>query len=468
MSLPGKPATDVLGRKWRRHQIPMENDMPTFFRTAAALGLAGLLTTVAQGALAQDKTSIEWWYANGGRIEEAIQTMISDFNESQDQYEVVGVRKGNYEETFAAMIAAYRAGKHPAIIQATERSVLTMLHSNAIVPVNTLMEDNGIDMKKDDFLPSVAAYYVVDDKVNALPFNSSTGIMWYNADHFKAAGYDTPAETWDAFEEQLYALKDKGVTECAMVLNSDYVWSLIEAYSTINDQPFGTQANGRDGLDTEYVYNTTMVTKQAERLKKWVDDGIVQLSGQGASPSQLFNSGTCSTWSASTASHAGVEAEAQFDWSATMQPYEAGVEPKNSNLGGAALWVLKGKEDAEYEAAAAFLEYVAQPDTQAWWSATTGYIPVTHAAYDKLKTDGFFKEHPTREIALLQLTRGGEPSDNSWGMRFGNSNQWWAVIQEELQAAFTGQKTVQEALDSSVERGNKILRQYEQLNAGVN
>lgn len=441
--------------------------MLTRFTTATALGLTALALALPQGAMAQDRTTVEWWYANGGRIEEAIQQMIADFNESQPDYEVVGVRKGNYEETFAAMIAAYRAGQHPTIIQASERSVLTMLNSNAIVPVHQLMEEHGHSLDQDSFLGPVAAFYVVDGEVSALPFNSSTGIMWYNADHFDAAGFsDGPAATWEEFETQLYTLKDQGITECAMVLNSDFVWSLVEGFATINNQPFGTLANGRDGLGTEYVYNTTRVVEQVERLKKWVDDGVIQLSGQGMSPGQLFTSGTCSTWSSSTAGHAGVEAEAQFNWSATMQPHLADVAPHNSNLGGAALWVLQGKDEAEYEATAAFLDYVAQPETQAWWSATTGYIPVTNAAYDLMRAEGFFEQHPTREIALLQLTRG-EVTDNSWGFRFGNSNQWWAAINEELQAAFTGKKSVQEALDASVERGNKILRQYEQINAGA-
>ncbi|MCR4268309.1 extracellular solute-binding protein [Nitratireductor sp. ZSWI3] len=432
---------------------------------AAMTAVVSTLLTGSFPTLAEAATRIEWWYGNGGRIEVAIQEMIANFNASQDDYEVVGVRKGDYEETFAAMIAAYRAGQHPAIIQATERSVLTMLNSNAIVPVAKLAEEHGHSMNKDDFLAPVASYYVVGDELNALPFNSSTGIMWYNADHFAKAGFEAPAQTWDAFEKQLYAIKDQGISECAMVLNTDFVWSMVEGFSAINDLPFGTRANGRDGLDAEYVYNTTRTVEQVERLNKWVDDGIIQLSGQGMSPGQLFTSGTCSTWSASTAAHAQVEAEAKFDWSASLQPHLAGVEPKNSNLGGAALWVLQGKTDEEYAAAAAFLDFVARPQTQAWWSETTGYIPVTNAAYELMAAEGFFQKHPTREIALLQLTRG-EPSDNSWGFRFGNSNQWWAVINEELQAAFSGKKSVQEALDSSVERGNKILRQYEQINVG--
>ena len=146
-------------------------------------------------------------------------------------------------------------------------------------------------------------------------------------------------------------------------------------------------------------------------------------------------------------------------------PHEEGVEPKNSTIGGASLWVLANKSAEEQAGAAAFLNFVAQPETQVWWSEATGYVPVTNAAYEQMKAEGYFEAHPTREIAILQLERG-EPTDNSRGFRFGNHNQTGAIMLEELQAVWTGQKTPQEALDSSVARGNQILRQYEQLNAG--
>lgn len=437
--------------------------MKSEFLTRTAI--AALVAAVAVPAVAQDKVSIEWWYANGGRIEVAIQQMISDFNTSQDKYEVVGTRKGGYEETFAAMIAAYRVGQQPTLVQAAERPFLTMLNSGAAVPVNKLMEDQGYDIDWSDLIAPVADFYVVDGAPAAMPFNSSTAIMWYNADHFKAGGYDGPADTWQGLDAQLRDLVSSGVTECGMTLNSDYFWSMIEGYSAINDYPFGTKANGFGGLDTEYVYNTTPVVGQITRIKSWIDDGVIQFAGQGLSPSQLFTAGTCSTWFASTASHATVEANAEFNWSADFMPHEEDVaEPKNSNIGGAAIWVLQGKSAEEEAAAAAFLNFVAQPETQAWWSGETGYVPITTSAYELMESEGFFDEHPTREIAILQLSRG-TPTENSRGFRFGNMNQTTQILREELEAIWIGQKTVQEGLDSAVERSNVILRQYEALHA---
>ena len=42
----------------------------------------------------------------------------------------------------------------------------------------------------------------------------------------------------------------------------------------------------------------------------------------------------------------------------------------------------------------------------------------------------------------------------------------WAcdVIEDELEQAFAGKKSAQQALDAAVERGNRLLRQFERAN----
>jgi sn-glycerol 3-phosphate transport system substrate-binding protein len=431
---------------------------------AMGLGVSALAMGAAMPAFAQERVQVEWWFALGGRLEELVQKLVTDFNASQDQYEVVAVHKGNYEQTMAAMVAAYRVNQQPAIMQAAERGFLTMLNSGAIVPVDELMEEQGYDVDWVNFVAPVAGFYMVDGKAAAMPFNSSSPIFWYNADHFEAAGFDSPGETWQEVEAQLVAIKEQGISDCAMALPNDFFWSLIENYSAIHDVPFATMANGYGGLGTEFIYNQSdLVVGQVERLKRLMDADVLQLAGQGMSPEQLFTSGACSTIAASTAAHAGVEAGAQFDWNATFLPHEEGVEPLNSTIGGAALWVLQGKSDEEYAGVAAFLDFVASPETQEWWAEVTGYVPITNAAYDVMKSSGYFDDHPTREIAILQLNRT-EPTDNSRGFRFGNHNQTTQILVEELQGVWAGQQSPQEALDKAVARGNEVLRQYEQLN----
>src|SRR3954463_879119 len=79
---------------------------------------------------------------------------------------------------------------------------------------------------------------------------------------------------------------------------------------------------------------------------------------------------------------------------------------RTARSGGAALWTLKGKSEADYKAVAAFYNFLAKVETQVWWHQATGYVPVTHAAYEAAKSQGYYKDHPTREIAVQQLDRG--------------------------------------------------------------
>ena len=425
---------------------------------AAATGFAG-------SAVAQQRVEIQFWHAMGGVLGERVDEIVKRFNDSQAKYTVVATNKGNYDEVINGVIAAYRSKKQPHLVQIYERGFMTMLLSDAIVPVQDLLTEKKKQIDWSDFIKPVASYYQYKGKLMSMPFNSSTPILWYNKEHFEKAGYAAPAETWQELEKQLYAIKSKGISECGSSLANDFFWSLIENYSAINDQPFGTKANGYDGLDTEFVYNKTLVVQQTTRLKKWVDDGVMQIAGQGLNPEQLFTSGKCSTFFASTAAHGSVEREAKIKWSATYLPHEENVTARNSTIGGATIWTLKGHKAEDYDGVADFLTFLASPDLQVWWSKATGYVPITNKAYQAAKAEGYYTANPTREIAILQLNRG-TPTDNSRGFHFGNFTQTTFALRQELESVFANKKTPQQALDDAVRRGNEILRQFEKLHAG--
>jgi sn-glycerol 3-phosphate transport system substrate-binding protein len=431
------------------------------------LALAAFACALGAGTLAAhaEPVQVQWWHAMGGALGERVDELVKNFNASQTKYQLVAVNKGNYDEVINATIAAYRAKRAPQLVQIYERGFMTMLLSDATLPVQDFVTQHGYKIDWNDFVRPVAGFYSYKGKLMAMPFNSSSPILWYNKTHFEKAGFAQPAQTWQELEKQLYAIKQKGISQCGTVLAGDYHWSLLENYSAINDLPYATRANGYQGLDTEFVYNKTMVVQQVARLKKWLDDGIMEMAGQGLSPEQLFTSGKCSTYFASTAAHSGIEKNARIDWSATYLPWEAGKTPKNSTIGGAALWVLKGATPAQYDGAAAFLAYLAKPETQVWWHKATGYVPLTDKAYQIAKMEGYYKDHPTREIAILQLGRG-TPTQNSLGFHFGNFTQTMFAQREEVEQVFAGKKSPQAAMDAAVARGNEILRQYEKLNKG--
>ncbi len=140
----------------------------------------------------------------------------------------------------------------------------------------------------------------------SMPFNSSSPIVFYNKAHFAKAGLAAPADTWQALEAQLRQVKAAGGPPS--IMSEDYHWSWFENYSAINDLPCATRNNGFDGLDTEFVYNRTMVVGQVARMKRWPDDGLLAIAGRGVASAAVFASGRAATLMASTATHSTVMA----------------------------------------------------------------------------------------------------------------------------------------------------------------
>jgi sn-glycerol 3-phosphate transport system substrate-binding protein len=99
---------------------------------------------------------------------------------------------------------------------------------------------------------------------------------------------------------------------------------------------------------------------------------------------------------------------------------------------------------------------------QAQFSQETGYLPITMAAYELTKKSGFYEKNPGTNVAVEQMIV--KTTANSRGVRAGNFPQIRDVMDEELEGVWAGQKTGKQALDTAVERGNKLLADFARAN----
>lgn len=145
-----------------------------------------------------------------------------------------------------------------------------------------------------------------------------------------------------------------------------------------------------------------------------------------------------------------------------MMPYDADSKnaPQNAIIGGASLWVMNGKDAATYKGVAEFLQYLAQPAIAAEWHQKTGYLPITTAAYELTRQQGFYDKNPGADVATRQMLNK-PPLPFTKGLRLGNMLQIRSVVDEELESVWTGKKTPQQALDAAVQRGDAQLRRFE-------
>src|SRR5207302_11061929 len=114
----------------------------------------------------------------------------------------------------------------------------------------------------------------------------------------------------------------------------------------------------------------------------------------------------------------------------------------------------------EYKAVATFLAFLGKPENDATWAQNTGYVPVTRAGFELSRKQGYYDRNPGAEVPVEQLSRGTVTA-NSKGLRLGRLPEIRNIIQEELEKALQGGQTAQQAMDSAVTRGNKVLRDFE-------
>ncbi len=412
-------------------------------------------------------TEIQFWHAFTGRLGDLVAEQVDTFNSSQSDYQIVASHKGNYSETLNAGIAAFRAGEQPHVLMVFEVGTATMMGaSGAIKPVYEVMADSGLSWDPAAYIGSVKGYYTTPDgQMLSLPFNSSTPVLWVNKDALAAAGIDPNVDlsTWQKVGEVLDQLKAAG-HECPLT-TAWQSWIHLENMSAYHDVPFATQDNGFAGTDTELALNGPVQVQHISKLGDWAQDGKFIYKGRRNEGGADFRAGACALFTESSAGYAGIKSEAQFDFAVRPLPYWEGVDgaPQNTIIGGASLWVLNGHEDDEYKGVAEFLNFLSSTDIQAKWHQDTGYLPITAAAGDKTKADGFYDSNPGTDIAVIQMT-AKEPTANSKGLRLGSFDQIRGIIDEELEGVWAGDKSAQDALDSAKERGDQLLRRFEQAN----
>lgn len=433
-------------------------------RALIAAGFA-LIFSMSQAWAAT--TDIQLWHAMPGELGRQLGRIVDKFNASQKQYRVIPVFKGTYAETVNAAIFAMRTRTHPAIVQVSEVGTATMMAAKgAVYPISELVQDAGEMLDAQPFLPTVAGYYAdISGNLLSYPFNVSTPILYYNKTLFRRAGLDpdVPPRTWPELEKTAQRLREAGVP-CGFSSHWPS-WIHVENFSALHDLPIATQANGLRGLDAELTINNPALVNYIAALVSWQKSRTFDYGGRGTTAEPKFYSGECAMFIGSSALIAEMRVKAKFDVGYGMLPYWPNIRaaPQNSMIGGASLWVLRGRPSAEYRGAARFFAYLAQPDVQSDWHRSTGYLPITQSAYELTRAQGFYKDNPGAELAIKQVTLN-PPTDNSKAIRLGSFILIRDVIEDELELAFSGKKSPKAALDDAVKRGNELLRQFERAN----
>ena len=423
------------------------------------LSIAALTLTVSATS-SMAATNISWWHGMGGANADVINEVSKRFNEAQQSCALTPVSKGSYEEALASGIAAFRSGEQPNILQVFDAGAATIINAKgATVPAEDLINNAGYKFDREAFIEGVRYFYAASDgKFVGMPFNSSAPIMYINTDALKKAGVEAP-KTWEEFEAIAPKLKEAGYIPLTA---SQLTWQFTENFFSRQNIQFATNNNGYDSVqDTKLNVTDPNLIMMFDKLKDWADKGYFGFYGAGWADNQKpFDEGKVAFWIGSSGSFGGLQKTAKMEFSADFLPYWKAVDGAGTNtfIGGAALFAMAGKPDAENKCVADFFQFLTSPEVQKYYHQATGYVAITKAAYELAKSEGYYEKTPVAEVGIKQLML---PSGEwSKGYRLGFYPQIRTIMEREYNRIFSGETTVKQAFETIEKEGNDLLTRF--------
>ena len=389
---------------------------------AAALSLAcasTLFAATAVTASAADKKEVVIWdYFETDAQKQMMQSLIDEFNASQDEYEAshVYVPFADYEKQLTLGIAS---GELPDLV------ILDGCGMASFIQLGLFGDISDADINWDEYMEGPMESTMLDGKHYGIPFATNCTALFYNKDLFDAAGIDYPDEntTWDEFHEMAKALTKDGVSGFgnAATNTDEGTFQCLQWLYTAG----GSYTDIEDGVDAYKL------------MQEMIEDGSWTKECVNWTQSDVnnnFMAGNLAMQQNGPWQIPGIEANApDLNYGVTVLPKKhADSEQATSILGGENMGVVN-KDDTS--GAEAFLKYYDQTDVMVDAMKQYGsYPPKTEAAKDSYWTDD-----PIQKAFLTQI-------DTS--IPRGPSAAWpsySSAIQTGFQEVMTSAKTPEQA-----------------------
>jgi sn-glycerol 3-phosphate transport system substrate-binding protein len=413
--------------------------------------------------------TMTWWHAMSGVNGEAINKIVAGFNSSQSKIKVETVFQGNYDDLLSKLNTAIASNAAPALVQVYDIGQAYMRDSAQVVPMQAFIDRDKFSTA--DFEPAVINYYKYQDKLQSMPFNSSSSMLYYNKDAFKEVGLDPnkPPVTFTEVAEAAKKLTKKdasGQTTRYGFGPSVYGW-LFEQMMATSGALYADNGNGRDNRATKVVWNSAAGKAILDWWKAGVDGGYFfnpGIDNDGAA--NAFNAQKTAMYIESTARLRGhittVAGKFEIGTGLYVRPDSRPKEGGNI-IGGASLYIMKSRPAAEQQAAWEFVKYAMSPAVQGQWQADTGYYPIVKAAYDTGPSKEWATKYPQFLTAITQI-RESPQNRMTNGAVLGVMPQARQRTQKMIESVLLGQATSQAALDAAVTEMNAAIDKYNKAN----
>jgi len=321
--------------------------------------------------------AISFWHSTTGPGATTIQQLVDQFNsDNAGKIVVTASYQGSYAQAQTKYTAAVQSKSTPSVMAMNDISTGFMIDSKQTVPVYQLAA-NDSSFSTSDIPAASVAYYSDDKGLLAMPFAVSQPMLYINPTMAQAAGLDptNPPTTFDQFAQWAQQIKDK-TGNYGMTMNMGDSW-ILEELTASGGELFCTPENGRgSGQVTDINVTSPTQIGFMTTLQKLFQDGAALNAGTAtADEIAAFTAGKVGLVLTSSASYTALKSGEGS--SVVVAPFpEASSSPDGgAAIGGAALWIDgPGHSTAEQQASYEFAKFMDSAESQAAWSASTGYL----------------------------------------------------------------------------------------------
>ena len=425
--------------------------------TAVLVLLLGLL--IIAPASAQRDVAIIFSHVFTDRVRSGfIDDLIAEYNATHSGVTVTAQTANNYEDNLNGAVLASLQGGAPHIVQVSGDYLWEAVDSNIFVPLQDIASREQFASLRGDILAQTTIRYTFNDTLWALPFNTSSPILYYNVDIFAEAGLSSSPETFDEV-----------TAACAVIMNGRrsldgcISWGVsgwyVEQWLAEQGATLLNNNNGRSGDATLVLMTSDAMQNTFRWWGQLINQGWFAYTGRTADLTgslEAFASGRVAMHISSSSNLPIVMDQAGFNVGTGFLPIPDGTQRNGVIAGGAGLWFTSGHSDAEYQAAVDFGLYLTSTANGAAWHRATGDFPIRESAIGQLQDDGWFDRNPAYRLAFDQLLNT-QASAATAGAALANLPDLYAIIEAAAQSMIENGTAPQDALLQALDRAGQLM-----------
>ncbi len=384
------------------------------FLTVAAAGAAAVAvgsstasaqtakkTTAAKFKTIKPATEITYWSAHPASTKPVEEEIIRQFQAANPGITVKLETAGaNYAEVANKYQQALTAQQIPDIIMLSDVWWFKYATLGALEPVGEL--NKALNVKVDDYVPALMKDYAWKGEQWAMPWARSTPLFYYNKTMFAKAGLaDRAPTTWAEFESWAPKLAEAiGAGDG----KAPFTWDKGDSYIS---WVFQNPVWGRGGSYSKDDFTLTLEDPNLLGACDWLRDSIhVKKWARVATKSagEDFAAGNTAAVIQSTGGLVGIlkAAAGKFEVGTGFLPQGPAF---GCPTGGAGLAISKQISDDRKVAAMKFIQFGTAPNLAAFFSASSGYMPVRLSARDGDIMKAKYAATPQLRTAVDQLPK---------------------------------------------------------------